>query len=349
MHLGKFSGDVERNRRRWSDWLSGPSDTLELETYADISSNTCYLLECIASTLSSIGAVKALGAAGLPLMMMTPVAPPPPPTGAPAGVRLYQPREEGFGELIFPGFDPSAFIWKVSAFQIAEFLLSLAIGQDHGIPSTCTLYKLGASWGPAIAGGQLWRLFLPMTLHANMMHLFFNIFFQLRIGFGMEKQFGVKKFFTLYVLCGMIGNLISVAVDPFKLAVGASTAGFGLIGVWLAEILLSWHVLGPNRDRTLTWVAFMLCSVILMSTATVNIDMFGHLGGALAGFLVAVVMSEMPEQHRPEWYATAKGLCAAGLMAVVVGCGLKIALLTPHSPIPACGNIGEMLRHISHS
>ncbi|KAF4701531.1 Rhomboid- protein 2, partial [Perkinsus olseni] len=189
-------------------------------------------------------------------------------------------HNETFAELIFPGFDSRSFIWRVSCLQVLEFISSLAVGQQNGAPATCTLFLMGASWGPSIAKGGLWRLIAPMGLHANMLHLFFNIFFQLRMGFGMERQFGFKKFMGLYMLCGLVGNLISVAVDPFKLAVGASTAGFGLVGVWLAEIFLSWHVLGPHRDRTMVWVAFVTVGCIVMSTMQPNIDMFGHFGRA---------------------------------------------------------------------
>ena len=108
-----------------------------------------------------------------------------------------------------------------------------------------------------------------------MMHLFFNIFFQLRIGFGMEKQFGIGKFVLLYFICGIVGNMISVAIDPYKLAVGASTSGFGLIGVWLAEILLSWHIMGPHREKSILWILFMLFSVVMMSSVAPNIDIWG--------------------------------------------------------------------------
>jgi membrane associated rhomboid family serine protease len=178
-----------------------------------------------------------------------------------------------------------------------------------------------------------------------MMHLFFNIFFQLRIGFGMEKQFGKKKFILLYLMCGIIGNMISVAVDPFKLAVGASTAGFGLIGVWMAEILLSWNVMGPNRDRTLVWILFMLSSVIMMSSVAANIDIFGHLGGALAGFLGAILISSMPERHKPEWYGKARALAATGLGSIVLLSAIKIFLLTPHvGSVTQCPPLTELLK-----
>lgn len=177
------------------------------------------------------------------------------------------------------------------------------------------------------------------------MHLFFNIFFQLRIGFGMEKQFGTKKFILLYLICGVIGNMISVAIDPFKLAVGASTAGFGLIGVWMAEILLSWHIMGPNRDRTLVWILFMLSSVVMMSSVAANIDIYGHLGGALAGFLAAVLISDMPERHKPDWYGRARALCATGLGAIMLVSMLKIFILTPHvGTITQCPTLTQLLR-----
>merc|ERR550517_1031751 len=102
----------------------------------------------------------------------------------------------------------------------------------------------------------------------------------------------------MYFACGVFGNLMSVTLDPVKLAVGASTAGFGLIGVWLAEILLSWKILGPARVRTVIWIVFMLISVTTMSSMTPNLDLFGHLGGALGGFLLSIVISDMREEDR---------------------------------------------------
>merc|ERR1719387_534268 len=156
-------------------------------------------------------------------------------------------------DLLFPGFDTSTMIWKISLLQIMEYLGSLLMGSAAGAPKLCSLYLLGASWGPSIANGALWRLFMPMMLHANALHIFFNMFFQMRIGFQMEKQFGKRKF---CLLC----NLLSVAFDPMKLAVGASTSGFGLLGVWLAEIILTWDILGESRPRISLWVFFMLLS-----------------------------------------------------------------------------------------
>lgn len=282
------------------------------------------------SPWSSLGSVVACAG---------PCAAPPPPAfrNMPmSNMPGMQQDDEQFMGLIFPGFESGAFIWQITCWQAIEFAISMTLGHNKANPTPCVLYNLGASWGPAIARGQVWRLITPVMLHANLTHLLFNIFFQLRMGFGMEKQFGREKMMLIYFACGLFGNLMSASMDPFKLAVGASTAGFGLIGVWLAEIALSWDVLGPARERTIIWIAFMLISVTTMSSMTPNMDLVGHFGGALGGFLLSIVISDMRDQDRPEWYPQARAAAALGLCLFMAGGLSKVLLMTPHDPIPDC-------------
>eukprot|EP00933_Yihiella_yeosuensis_P062583 TRINITY_DN65579_c0_g1_i1.p1 TRINITY_DN65579_c0_g1~~TRINITY_DN65579_c0_g1_i1.p1 ORF type:complete len:448 (-),score=106.67 TRINITY_DN65579_c0_g1_i1:85-1428(-) len=301
--------------------------------------------EVLAPSLMALPIQLAAPPAGFSGLAMS-MAPAPPPMPPLPGMPPMQ-DDDQFAALIFPGFDSNAFIWKVTCFQAAEFGLSMFLGHNKANPTPCVLYNLGASWGPAIARGQLWRLITPVMLHANLTHLLFNVFFQLRMGFGMEKQFGKDKMMLLYASCGVFGNLMSVCADPFKLAVGASTAGFGLIGVWLAEILLSWEVLGPNRERTVIWIAFMLISVTTMTGMTPNMDLYGHLGGALGGFLLAILISDMERKNRPEWYPQARVAAALCLAMFLVG-GLGKALHNPTDPLPDC-DIGALFSRFKAS
>jgi len=289
------------------------------------------LAQYAAISLAPMGALQLLSPwSGLALAAV----PPAPPT---LQQMMNMPKEEEqFAELIFPGFNGNAFIWQITCWQVVEFAFSMMLGHSRANPTPCVLYRLGASWGPAIARGQLWRLLGPVTLHANLTHLLFNVFFQLRMGFGMEKQFGRDKMMLIYFGCGIIGNLMSVIIDPYKLAVGASTAGFGLIGVWLAEIALSWEILGPARERTIIWIALMLVSVTTMSTMTPNMDLYGHLGGALGGFLLSIIISDMREDIRPEWYSQARVAAAAALILFLTGGLGKVMLFGPWDPIPDC-------------
>lgn len=300
----------------------------------------------IAAPLQLLSPWSGLG--GVSMAMMAP------PGGAPPGFNRGQmgmpgmpKEEEQFMELIFPGWDAGAFVWQITCWQVVEFVISMALGHVKANPTPCVLYRLGASWGPAVARGQIWRLITPVFLHANLTHLLFNVFFQLRMGFGMEKQFGREKMMLIYFVCGIFGNLMSISVDPFKLAVGASTAGFGLIGVWLAEILLSWEILGPARERTIIWIVFMLVSVTTMSTMTPNMDLWGHLGGALGGFLLSIVISDMKEEDRPEWYPQVRAAAAVGLALFFVGGLSKTLLVGPTTPIPDCP-LFPGLEQVSH-
>lgn len=284
-------------------------------------------LQAPLALLSPWSSLAGVAAAAVPAGL-----PPPPPSMLPPGLQ----EEEPFAALIFPGFDSSAFIWQITCWQVAEFVFSMWLGHNRANPTPCVLYQLGASWGPALARGQIWRLVTPVMLHANLTHLLFNVFFQLRMGFGMERQFGREKMMMIYFACGLFGNLMSVAVDPYKLAVGASTAGFGLIGVWLAEILLSWEILGPARERTVIWIVFMMISVTTMSSMTPNMDIFGHLGGALGGFLLSIAISDMKEEDRPEWYDQVRGAAVLGLI-MCMGMGFtKAFMVNPTDPIPDC-------------
>merc|ERR1719253_2402142 len=271
------------------------------------------------------------------------MAPPPPQLpnqaqGSLADVNTQAGRG-GFMELIFPGFDTSALIWKISVLQILEYIGSCLMGSSLGAPKLCSLYLLGASWGPSIANGALWRLFFPVMLHANPLHIFFNMFFQMRIGFQMEKQFGRKKFCMLYLFAGFLGNLLSVAFDPMKLAVGASTSGFGLLGVWLAEVMLTWELLGGSRPRIFLWFAFMVLSAVMMSTISPNVDFIGHFGGALAGWLMAIILADMQEEHQPAWYAKAKTFAKNTTALLILAALFKVMVMGNDGPVPFCGSI----------
>ena len=44
----------------------------------------------------------------------------------------------------------------------------------------------------------------------------------------------------------------------------------------------------------------------MMSTISPNVDFVGHFAGMLAGFLLAIILADMQEEHQPPWYNKAK-------------------------------------------
>jgi len=320
--------------------------------YADSCTKSSSSWGAIAATAGvySVGATAAAalspgGLAGAGLLKLGMMMPPP----LPATMGMPPSRDDvdvqagrnGFMDMLFPGFDTSSFIWKMSLLQMLEYFGCCLMGSANGAPKLCSLFLLGASWGPSIANGAVWRLFFPIMLHANAMHIFFNMFFQMRIGFQMEKQFGKQKFCMIYMFGGFIGNLLSVASDPMKLAVGASTSGFGLLGVWLAQVVLlsGGRRLGTSEPRIFMWFAFMVLSCVAMSTISPNVDFVGHFGGALGGFLMTMMLADMAEQDQPSWYGKAKTLAKNSAALIVLAGLFRTIVVGPVGPIPYCGSL----------
>jgi len=194
-------------------------------------------------------------------------------------------------EALFPGYFEGSAIMRLSCLQIAFFGGCLVIAGSMVIPSTCTLYLLGAGWGPDIASGHVWRLVSPIFLHASFPHIITNTLFQLRLGYKVERFLGGASFTKLYLLSGVFGNLVSVAQNPFKLSVGASTSGMGILGATVASLGFEANMSSTSAKATLVSSGLILAAINISEHA----DVYGHLGGFFAGMLLTPLLTK--DQH----------------------------------------------------
>lgn len=133
-----------------------------------------------------------------------------------------------------------------------------------------------------------------MFLHADLSHLFFNMFALWMFGRTLEYELGSRRFLTYYMVCGVGAGLLQLAIGllyPFSLTVGASGAVFGL--------LLAFGVMHPNAMIMLLippipikakWFVIIYgvleLSLGIRNGAGNNVAHFAHLGGMLWGFLL---------------------------------------------------------------
>jgi rhomboid protease GluP len=134
---------------------------------------------------------------------------------------------------------------------------------------------------------------------------------QLIIGFMLESLLGPLRVAGIYFVSGIGGNLFSALCYPTKFgSVGASTAIFGLIAtlvrilhtscLQLAVVFVNWKALDRSpeiRCCLIAMVCFVLFFSIIMSFSSDNIvtgfasvDVYGHLGGLIAGFFIATYL-----------------------------------------------------------
>ena len=135
---------------------------------------------------------------------------------------------------------------------------------------------------PFLAAVEPWRALTVMLVHADVMHLLFNMIGVLLFGGFVERALGPARYLLVYVLSGLGGSaavlLLSAPFDPswYTLHVGASGALFGLLGV----------VLTPTRalDRNWGGAAGFLVINVIYSLMAPGISWESHAGGLVVGF-----------------------------------------------------------------
>jgi len=146
------------------------------------------------------------------------------------------------------------------------------------------LITFGAKVNALVQQGEWWRLITPIFLHIGFTHILMNMITLYFVGIQIEAAFGHTRFLIMFLVAGIGGNIASFCFSD-SLSAGASTAIFGLFGAFLMLGESFWE--NPViRQLARTFLAFVVMNIAFY-VFTPRIDMAGHLGGLVAGFLVA--------------------------------------------------------------
>ncbi|MBC7902891.1 MAG: rhomboid family intramembrane serine protease [Gemmatimonadaceae bacterium] len=133
------------------------------------------------------------------------------------------------------------------------------------------------------------RLVTSLFLHVNWQHLIFNMISLLLFSFALEGFMGSLKFIALFFLSGVGGNLLALLIhrtDGSYSSVGASGAINGIIFASIAVFPQMAIFFIPGW---LFGLIFIVYSIYGIRSKKDNIGHEAHLGGALAGMLIATV------------------------------------------------------------
>src|SRR5262249_1389580 len=183
--------------------------------------------------------------------------------------------------------------------------LYYGIGERSGLlaPSIQTLVALGGLYKPAVLDGEWHRLFTSTLLHGDILHLVFNGIALYMAGMVLESLVGRRWYFTLFVLGGLGGGLMSLPVNPpTVVSVGASGA---IMGLCPAAFVCSFrYPSGAGRTQIqMAMMQVLIPALIPIATTRTggHIDFGAHLGGALTGLILGFAMLKTwkPESERP--------------------------------------------------
>ena len=141
---------------------------------------------------------------------------------------------------------------------------------------------------PALFFGQfpkyIYQVFTYMLLHGGFWLLFFNMFTLWMFGTEIEYTWGTRSFGKFYLLCGLAGAALTLAVFPtqYVITIGASAAIYGvMVAYWLMfpNRYLYIYFLFPVKVK---WAipAFMFLGFFFGGP---HVAHMAHLGGALCG------------------------------------------------------------------
>ncbi len=179
---------------------------------------------------------------------------------------------------------------------------------------------------------HIYQLFTYMFMHANIEHIFFNMFALWMFGCVMERVWGPKKFLFYYIFCGVGAGIIQEIAQYVSLySILSSQTDVGLTSlmslVWsdnaLAESLNSWTTVGASgavyaillafgmsfpEERIFIfplpvpikakWFVIIYVGIELamaLGSPGDNVAHFAHLGGAFFGFLLIKYWQKHPD------------------------------------------------------
>jgi len=199
------------------------------------------------------------------------------------------------------------------AINVIVYIVTVVQGSGINSPGG-RVFGDGLLFGPAVDNGDWWRLITSAFLHANLLHLAFNMLALYWFGAPVEVFLGRARFLLLYLVSGLAGSAGALIASPTAATVGASGAIFGILGAALVLERQRMYVLGGSA---LTIIVIN----IVFTIAVPGISIGGHLGGLVGGALGTLALSHFGRTH-PTYGRSGLpgivGVLAVGAIAILV-------------------------------
>jgi membrane associated rhomboid family serine protease len=233
-------------------------------------------------------------------------------------------------------------------FQIVLFVVALGVGgfADPRVnpllgPCPRAFVVLGGMNAALVVREvQLWRLVLPLLLHAGVLHIAMNLFAELRFGLYIERRIGAWRVILIYLVGTLGGELLSGIWTRPLVSVGASAALMALMGAHFVELLCTWHVTNPLERKialgqVVVWIVITLCL-----SALPIVDAGAHIGGLITGALLGCALfARLTTTLSPRAQTLLMVGGIVGVVAYIVTMFLVLFLAIDVGPVPTQAEI----------
>lgn len=165
----------------------------------------------------------------------------------------------------------------------------------NGSTSTITLVKFGANAVDLTKGGEYFRLFTCIFLHAGIIHLLCNMYSLYVIGPQIESFYGKFKYLFIFIISGISGSLLSTAFSGINaVSIGASGAIFGLLG---SILYFGYHYRVYLGNVLRSQIVPIIILNLLIGFTFSGIDNFAHIGGLIGGVFSSMAVG-VPDKSK---------------------------------------------------
>lgn len=172
--------------------------------------------------------------------------------------------------------------------------------------SVSYIYKLGYIPALLLSSEGVIRMFTSMFIHADLLHIVFNMYFLYVFGKGVEDLVGSRRFLLLYIVSGVGAALFhtaSISISGLEAldipAVGASGAISGVLGAYLmffpgTSLVACFPLLflpACFTVRASIYLVFWFAMQVLYGYMRIGgVAFFAHAGGFITGIAMAWVL-----------------------------------------------------------
>lgn len=189
-------------------------------------------------------------------------------------------------------------------------LIGLIPGIGEQINSQLAFYAPYLYPSLSLLSFEPWRLLTALFVHGGFIHLALNMLALWLIGQSLEPMLGRARFLALYLISGLGGSVMVALIAPGQLTVGASGAIFGM----MAALLIIGRHIGANVTGLLVILGVNFAFGFF---AEGRISWQAHLGGAIVGALVALIIVATKRREQRIWQILGLAGLTVALLVIV--------------------------------
>ena len=172
--------------------------------------------------------------------------------------------------------------------NLMVFLYGVLHGNDELINMFGNNYEL-------VQNGEFYRLFTCMFVHADILHILFNMIALYSIGPVVERYYGKSKFLLIYLVSGLLGSIFSgVFMTADSISIGASGAIFGLLG---SICYFTYYYRATLQGILRGSIMPVIIINLVIGFLSISIDLSAHIGGLIGGILISMAIG-IGDKHR---------------------------------------------------